>query len=331
MTFYLNQRNTSELESHTSISIEENGLLLNSSLNFSHIEHLEIHYAGIEFFPSASFPKLTFLNISQNNLVSIHSLPKLETLYISDNLIQSFGYFPRLTKLIAGNCGLDVLGPVECFPKLEFLDLNRNLFTLPPKFPNLRYLNLQRNLIDNIHGTDFPELEELNLDFNPLMYLPSFRNLLFCTACYCQIHVVDSSPKLLMLDLIENDLYSIPVFPKLKTLNLNDNNYLDQLPLCPDLEELSIERTNVVFLPQLNSLRRLYANGTRIVNVDYFVELEELEMGDDVIIVSNIYHDSENVHASSIQSSLRESLNYLIANFSANLDIIPQTLVILKN
>ncbi|XP_055921081.1 protein artichoke [Eupeodes corollae] len=168
------------------------------------IENLFIYHNEIERVDELrslldSLPTLKFLDISNNNLVSIpfgvlRGHGTLEQLHLNNNNIRSIGRdafmaMPALRELRLRNNSLsdNLPRPFWNLPGLMGLDLSQNQLeiidsSLLNGLPSLRRLDLSENLLSKINPDAFqnnPLLETLNISSNGVSYIhpDTFRNL----------------------------------------------------------------------------------------------------------------------------------------------------------
>lgn len=210
-----------------------------------------------------TLPRLTFLDMSNNNLEeipfgSIRGHPTLERLHLDHNKIrfvdrEAFTAMPALTELRLRNNSLTNMLPAPLWnlPALKGLDLSGNYFRrLEPRLlanlPSLRKLDLSENEIDLVDPTSFldtPMLENVNLSANLISstHATTFRNLrglfeLDLSNNRMQEFVGGLPRGIEYLHLSGNKIGKIPPqpspdldLPALKMLDLNDNR-IQRLP-----------------------------------------------------------------------------------------------------
>ena len=265
-------------------------------------------------------PNLESLHLCNNKLISISSkiytLTKLKKLYLSNN------------KLIAVPRNIDKLHNLT----ILFAD-NNQISSIPPSFYkaiSLKCINLSNNKISYMARLSLPKLKYLDLSSNIINYI----NMYSCTA-------------LIELDLSNNNISriseDIDSFINLKYLDLSDN-YLSDLPkqICDltNLTTLILHHNALLELPENlgdfisilkidvshNALQELPLSILNLHNVDIDIRHnDEIDLdyriatflyGVDPAMIDepddNIYNNSENVHASSIHASIKQSISSLI-------------------
>ena len=267
--------------------------------------------------PHGCFPsKLQELWLSSNRISKISEgcFPSsLQILDISNNKVMmlSPNCFPsKLQKLWIGSNGITASHLIYLPLELQFLDINFNIITelIPNCFPpNLQELNLSSGKISKIHQGCFPSgLKKLLLTDN---HISSLKQGLFPDG-------------LLELDLMYNGITILKkgLFPNgLQKLNLIDNGMttLEQECFPLGLCELNLSRNQIeelpLFLLELINLRKFNYHGNPIEYVHPLVDRWLDRFNDGVISGNNkVYSDSQNIHNSNIQRSLRNSLGNLL-------------------
>jgi len=172
------------------------------------------------------------------------------------------------------------------FPNLKyFYCSNNNLVSLPDNmnFPNLETFYCHNNLLETLPGNmNFPNLKTFSCNNNLLESLPENLNL----------------PNLQNFDCSHNKLISLPEnmdLPGLRYFYCN-NNKLKSLPLC---------------IMNFHNLRNIYYTNNEIDNIPIQLLrfINRLKQTD--IKKLNVYNDNQNIHNSSIQLSVKDSINNL--------------------
>ncbi|KAI8910273.1 hypothetical protein EDD86DRAFT_204965 [Gorgonomyces haynaldii] len=218
-----------------------------SVLSGSQLSHLDLSFNQMDkIVGTCAFPKLSILDIKQNNLTAIDarvSCPVLKDLFLCFNRI---GFVdPGFLESMIGLENLDLRDnrlvklPQEILSlrKLKRLDIsNNNISMLPPKL----------GLLDNL-GTFL-------YSGNPLRGLPSSN----------------STQKLMqhLRNKIPLDEMPQEKTPELKTLQLEDDQFAD---VDPTVQELDISRKNLTFVSPVNRfvrLRSLVLSYNRLSSLD---------------------------------------------------------------
>ena len=246
--------------------------------------------------------QLTILNLSYNNLthlpVEIGQLTQLTTLIIyGNNLTQlpvEIGQLTQLTTLIIYVNNLTQL-PVEIgqLTQLTTLNLSNNKLTHLPveigQLAQLTTLHLQNNKLTQlpVEIGQLAQLTTLYLSYNKLTQLPvEIGHLTQLTTLY----------------LYDNNITQLPVeignLSQLTTLYLQ-NNKLTHLP---------------VEIGQLTLLTTLHLSDNMIENILNPICQRLIQRIKNIkkINKDTIYTDKQNVHSSSIQLSIRDSINNLM-------------------
>lgn len=201
------------------------------------------------------FPGLTFLSMSNNDLITlperIGDLTNLTELYLNNN---------RLTTLPER---------ISNLTNLTFLNLGYNQFTTLPEricdLTNLTDLYLNHNQLTSLSDSiyNLTNLRKLNLYENSLVSIPERGNLPTLTRTGLSLYNTPGSSRrrnnldlLDFLNLSNNRLTSLPEsignLPSLITLHLN-NNQLTTLPSSignlPNLRELALNNNQLTSLP----------------------------------------------------------------------------------
>ena len=223
---------------------------------------------------------LTTLDLNSNNLthlpVEIRQLTQLTRLYLISN---------NLTHL-----------PVEIgqLTQLTTLNLSNNKLTIFPvdigQLTHLTTLDLSNNKLTilSVEIGQLTHLTTLDLNSNNLTHLPvDIRQLTQLTRLYLQYNKLTHLP------------VEIGHLTQLTTLYLS-NNQLTQLP---------------VEIGQLTHLTTLYLHNNMIENILNPIIQRVIQRIENRPNENTIYTDRQNVHSSSIQQSIRDSINNLMNAF----------------
>ena len=223
---------------------------------------------------------IKILNLSYNNLtqlpVEIRHLTQLTTLNLSHT---------NLTHL-----------PVEIgqLTQLTTLNLSNNKLTIFPvdigQLTHLTTLDLSNNKLTilSVEIGQLTHLTTLDLNSNNLTHLPvDIRQLTQLTRLYLQYNKLTHLP------------VEIGHLTQLTTLYLS-NNQLTQLP---------------VEIGQLTHLTTLYLHNNMIENILNPIIQRVIQRIENRPNENTIYTDRQNVHSSSIQQSIRDSINNLMNAF----------------
>jgi hypothetical protein len=211
-----------------------------------------------------------------------------------------------INKFYKSDQSLDVYQVLSNFPEtITNINLSRNYlkFMNTMNLPrNLQKLNISHNQIRDID--QLPEnLQELICTENPIKTLPELpQNLtiLKCSKCFLQeLPVLPNT--LQRLSVKKNRLRTLPdsIMNCTSLINLKYENNLD----------IDIPEEILDFIDQQFERRRVQVNliqtETNVVNMD-FDDIDDDDDDDD------IYRDGQNVHDSTINQNVRESINNLI-------------------
>ena len=210
-----------------------------------------------------------------------------------------------VSKINCSNNQLTALPENMNFPNLQEFYCYKNQLTALPEnmnFPNLQLFNCCNNnltaLPDNMN---FPNLQLFNFTNNKLTLLPDNMNF----------------PNLQIFDFYNNKLTALPDimnFPNLQTLNCN-NNKLTSLPdnmNFPNLLTFYCSNNQLTLLPVcILNFRNLQVFSYH--NNEIELSLQMARFIDRIGTYSNkklnVYNDTQNVHNSTIQLCVRDSIN----------------------
>jgi hypothetical protein len=181
------------------------------------------------------------------------------------------------------------------FPNLIHFYCYENQLTHLPEnmiFPNLQKLYCNNNLLTYLPDTmNLPNLQELLFYNNLLTQLPENMNFLNLQKLYCNNNLLTYLPDTMN-------------FPNLRQLYCCFNN-LSHLPLC------ILNFNNLEYINYDN-----YDNNPIIVVSPQIVRfIERMQNGS--VNKLNVYNDTENIHNSTIQLSVKDSIN----NITSRLDL----------
>ena len=279
---------------------------------------------------------------------TFNELVNLKKLYLgSNNLTEikenTFGQFANLEKLYLGNNTLkEIPANIKYLTNLQTLDLGYNKLTeikenTFSKLTNLQTLYLGSNklieLNENIFGR-LINLQELYLHKNELIeikentfgQLTNLQNLSLGCNQLTEIkeNIFYRLTNLQELDLNGNELIEIKenTFDQLTNLNALSlgNNKLTEIKenifyRLTNLQELDLSYNKLKSLPlSILSCRRLneltYENNDENITIDIRITrfIERMQNYNN----HGLFSDSQNVHSSSIQNSVKESINNLM-------------------
>ena len=150
-------------------------------------------------------------------------------------------------------------------------------------FTNLQILSLALNQIKKIPNnfTNLVNLKRLDISYNKIKEIPySFCNLI----------------NLQELDLSNNEIKEIP------------NNFSNFI----HLKMLFLENNQIMYIPisimSLKNLITFYHHDNQIENINPIIQRFLQRINDRGQNIHNIYNDKQNIHASSIQKSVKDSI-----------------------
>ena len=271
---------------------------------------------------------LTILDLSHNKLTilpdGLCELMQLTELYLHNNqltiLPDGIGQLTQLTILYLGNNKLTILPDgMWKLTQMRGLYLNYNKLTILPdgicELMQLTILYLNHNKLTLPDGIcELTQLTILNLTDNQLTKLPDG---------ICRL------TNLTTLELSNNELTTLPdgigQLTQLTKLNLGYN----KLTILPDgicrltnLTILDLSDNQLTMLPiELGQLVRL----TWLCHINNPIEnllnpiihrlLQRINYGTAIANNHSIYEDTQNVHSSSIQQSIKDSINKLMTAY----------------
>ena len=238
--------------------------------------------------PNMNFPNLQELNCSNNKLTSLPddmNLPNLQEFYCSYNkltLLPDNMNFPNLQIFSCNNNKLKSLPDTINLPNLKEFDCYMNQLILLPEnmnLPNLQKFKCHSNSLTSLpDNMNFPNLQEFNCHYNQLTSLPNMN-----------------FPNLQIFKCHSNSLTSLPDnmnFPNLQKLHCQ-NNFITSLPVC---------------ILNFRNLHLFTCNNNRIemsLQIARFINRIKTSSNKKL----NVYNDTQNIHDSTIQLSVRDSIN----------------------
>ena len=238
---------------------EDNGLLdlgyqrlrkihVNSYPEFSCLQKLFIDHNNLVDLPDAKYlPNLEQLTCSSNQLVTIPFYPKLKFLNIASNNIISCKQYHK-SNIVYLDCSYNPNFVLDfSLPHCRHLYINdTNLQSINlDLFPKLKYLDCGNNKLTQIIGAG-NELVEINMQYNHINDVPDWPNLVRLMADFNNIEVLYTYPKLISANITHNKLVEIKTQPLLRKLIANNNN-IDTVGDMPELELLDLSHNNITF------------------------------------------------------------------------------------
>jgi Leucine-rich repeat (LRR) protein len=239
----------------------------------------------------------------------------------------------KLTEITAISNRLIILPPeIGKLENLRRLDVQYNqIDSLPPSFADLRALRFVNFNNNNFH--EFPDplggltnLETLYMNYNRIKKLPQsigglvqIRTLSFYGNRICKVHkLIKWLRHIIVLNLADNCLSELPEtigdIVTLEWLLLSNNIHLKEIPRtiggCRALHTLEANNNQLERLPveitQCTALRVIDTTDNPI-EISPIVQ-RFINRHRNVRNHAGLYHDTQNVHASSIQESIKKSL-----------------------
>jgi Leucine-rich repeat (LRR) protein len=286
-----------------------NKLTTLGELNLPNLQKLDCRYNKLTTLGQFNLPNLQELDCRYNKLTTLVelNLPNLQLLYCSNNQLTTLGTLnlPNLQRLYCINNQLTTLCELN-LPNLQHLYCyNNQLTTLEElNLPNLQMLDCSDNKLTTLGHLNLPILQKLLCYNNELTTLGQL-NL----------------PNLLDLYCYNNKLKTLGELnlPNLQILDCSHNNLttLGQLNL-PNLQQLDCRRNQLTTLPLtlMNTILNYinYANN-EIDNLPLTLIrfINNIRQGN--LNRINLYNDTQNIHNSSIQLTVKESINRLSEKF----------------
>ena len=315
---------------------------LPENMNFPNLKHFECRYNQLTSLPdNINFPNLQVFDFTDNKLTSLPNnmnFPNLEKFYCCENKLTSLPKnmnFPNLQKLYCELNELTSLPDNMNFPNLQKLNCSSNQLTSLPNmnFPNLQRLNCKQNELTSLpENMNFPNLEGLNCSSNQLTSLPKNMNFPNLQSLYCKQNELTSLPDNMIFPNLEyfeceyNKLTSLPdnmIFPNLDHLNCS-HNQLTSLPNnmhFPNLHHFECSHNKLTSLPlcilNWRNIRLIARHNNPIElspQIARFINRYRARLYNDL----NVYNDTQNVHNSTIQTSVKDSIN----NITTRIDLL---------
>lgn len=215
----INPKMYSQLSHITSLFVDHNNLTsLPDAGSMPHIKELNCSHNLLTQIPF--YPKLTFLNISNNKITSIKSYDQSNLKYLdcSFNPGISFDISLSFCKHLYINDNNLTEVDLSGISRLQYLDCSNN---------NLVAINPSESLI------------ELNSQRNHLIDLPILPNIKILMTDDNTIKMIQTYPQLTILTASHNNLVHIDPQPSLTKL-IASHNYLEQIGHMPCLEILDV-------------------------------------------------------------------------------------------
>lgn len=226
---------------------------------------------------------------------SFKTKPKIE-LRINDSTIENYRYLDLSKLYINDETLLKLFELErikKILEKIEFLDISHNKLRIYPnlkKYPNILYLNISFNEINqdifddnlveltchnnkiksiksnklthlnacnnNIEMIDVPNINMLVINYNKLIWIPSYLELKYLECIGNQINKIDTMLELEELYIGENNIINISIMPKLTVLNCV-NNPIDKIKYFPNLKTLMSSTAKVSLKYQISNISKI--------------------------------------------------------------------------
>ena len=288
---------------------------LPKNMYFHNLQYFDCSDNQLTLLPdNMNFPNLLVFSCNNNKITSLTNInfPLLEILYCNNN---------QLTAL-----------PDMNFPNLQSFNCSENELTALPafgtnmNFPNLKSFNCFRNELTSLPNMNFPVLQVFNCNNNKLISLPNMNcsNLvLFACSCNDLTFIPNNMnfPNLQQFYCDNNELTLLPNmnFPVLQKFNCSKNK-LTSLPAfgtnmnLPNLQEFNCANNKLTSLPvcilNFRNLRSFSYYGNEIeLSLQMARFIDKIENNTFSNKQLNVYTDTQNVHNSTIQLCVRDSIN----------------------
>jgi Leucine-rich repeat (LRR) protein len=307
------------------------------------------------------YPHIIDLNVVDHGLTQlpdeICEFTELEKLNCSNNYItllpMGLSRLVKLTEITAINNRLIILPPeIGKLENLRRLDVQYNqIDSLPPSFADLKALRFVNFNNNNFH--EFPDplgsvrnLETLYMSHNRIKRIPqsigglvNIRTLSFYGNRICSIHnLIKWLRHIVVLNLTDNCLGELPEtigeLVTLERLLISNNVHLKEIPRtigdCRALHTLEANNNQLERLPveitQCTALRTI-ETADNPIEITPIVQ-RFINRHRNIRNHAGLYGDTQNVHASSIQESIKKSLITLFNDrYEADKDTVVAVIV----
>jgi Leucine-rich repeat (LRR) protein len=223
------------------------------------------------------------------------------------NSLNTIINYNLVSKIDCSNNNITSLPDNMNFPNLQNFDCSNNNITLLPEnmnFPNLKKFICSNNkLISLPDNMNFPNLKCFYCCNNNITLLPDNMNFPNLQTLYCSRNILDSLP---------NNMN----FPNLQKMYCSNNRlrFLPNNMNFPNLQEFYCSNNLLtsfpVYILNFRNLREFSYINNRIelsLQIERFINRINSFSKKEL----NVYTDTENVHNSNIQMSVRDSINNL--------------------
>lgn len=290
---------------------------------FINLRKLYIDHNNLTFLPDEIYlPNLTVLNCSCNKLKKIPFFPKLTFLNLSYNQVTSCSQYndSNLTYLDCSyNPGLNVNFNLPLANHLYIT--NNELLAIDLNYlPALLYLDCSFNQLSNCVGYS-ETLVELNIQNNNITDLQVFENLKVLSAENNKLSQLLSYPKVKWINVSFNNIYQISAQPQLETLIAHDNA-ISFLGHVPELRLIDVANNKFSVLNfdgkiefanlQFNPLNKLYIDTSNIKELQISYEIYPY-------IYEKYYKHINNIDANVSYERLQYMLKKMSSHFNADI------------
>ncbi len=230
-------------------------------------------------------PNLTGLNCSHNKLEYIPFYPNLTLLIVCDNKIKNLELYnnSKLKYLDCSfNAGLKLNIWLPNCEKLYVTDCNLSHIDLE-LIPKIKILDCENNLLDKIVSANGfgSRLLELNVQNNKLNDLSIYPNLTMLNIDHNNLSVIVTYPDLKFLSAVSNKLIRIKSQPSLTELYVRHNG-IKQIDIMPNLKkiDLAYNKLDNYQIPVNSEHVYIYFNPITNLSIE-FSKLKELQIGFD--------------------------------------------------
>lgn len=222
---------------------------------------LDVAYQNFKEFNVAQYQMLstiTILYIDHNKLTSLPFLPNLRELTCSVNCLRMIPFYPNLTFLSMSHNNI-----INCNQyhdsQLTYFDCSYNPgFNLDFRLPHCRQLYINNTELVYLDMTLVPSLILLDASFNKLIELKK------------------GSEHLTEIDIKNNNIKELPVWPKLEHLSA-DYNQLSYLQTYPQLSNLDISHNILIQINHQPNLTRITASNNLIKHLGHMPKLKFMD------------------------------------------------------
>jgi Leucine-rich repeat (LRR) protein len=275
-----------------------------------------------------------YLDCSDNNLTSLKPVKKLKQLQIlkcdGNNItsLEPVRHLKQLQRLDCSGNKITSLEPIKDLTQLQYLHCSYNQLTsLQPikHLTQLRKIFCAANYIKSLEGIEnLTQLQSLSCYSNQLTSLEGIENLIQLEKFWCMYN------KLTSIKEIEN-------LTQLNELNVSNNKLisLEGIENLTQLEQFLCCYNEIISLPleiiNFRNLNYILYHGNPIDNTPIQVMrfINRIRQGE--LNNVNVYNDSQNIHNSSIQESVFDSIKRLTEKVNVEFNLEQLTAEILED